>query len=334
MAKTLFKDVADFRTVFPQFHSSGDDADIFPYLEDASVKYIYDFISEDLYDELRDALVAAEYVIDDLTAEEKAVINHLRRAEAYYGIYEAMPFMLSEMSSAGNKESSLDGSNAPRQWVVNMTTKSALEKADFSLEKMLKVMESDPGSYTTWSESSAFTIYHQYLLSNADEFQGINGSRRTFLKLKPYIKLAEDKYIESAISRDLIDALVTKKKAGTAFSSYEAQLVEYLYYAESYYALFMGAPELRLNVSGDGIRLVNTNDGITSKMSATDQAGTNNQWMLRMESNAKYYMGRAKMYLDDNAAEFADYTTEAQNKQEPNIYSNDAISGTDSSIMV
>lgn len=333
--KTLFKDITDFRSVFPQFHSSGDSGELFPFLEEGHIKYIFDFISEDYYEELRLALVAVDYDVDSLTAEEQAVINHLRRAEAYYGVYEAYPFMLMETSSSGARENSFENTAAPRQWVVNMNRKSAIEKGDFYLDQMLKVMEADPDTYSTWSESDKFTVYHELLLSHTAEFHGINGSRRTFLKLKPYIKLAEDKYVEPAISRQLINALITKKKAGTAFSAYESQLVTYLYDAISYYAIYLGSPELKLDVSAEGIRLVSSNDGITSKGPVNEviYGSTNNEYIVRMESNAKYYMARAKMYLDDNLTEFDDYTSEAQAKDEPNIYS-DNISGTDSSVMV
>lgn len=337
-SKTLFKDIADFRTVFPQFHSSGSTTDLFPYLEEAAEKFIYDYISEDFYDELDAALQLVDYVLTDLTVEEQAVIKHLRRAEGYYGIYTAAPHMLLDMSSSGMKETNPDHTSQPRQWVHKENKTESIQKADFFLDKALKVMEADPDSYVTWSESNAFSVYHQFLITNADDFTGINGSRRTFVKLKPYIAQAQDRHVESSISRQLIDALITKKKTAAAFSAEETQLKEYLLKAVSYYALFLGAPELRLDISSDGIRLVSTSDGITGLAAPTDNTIIANtpygDWLQRTEASAKYYMARAKMYLDDHTAAFADYTDEAQDKDEPNIYAENAITGTTGSIMI
>lgn len=332
MADTLFNNIADLRTIIPQIQSSADAADIFPYLEEARIEYMDPYLSEDFYDEIRAALVAASYVVEDLTAEEQAIVNHLRRAEAYYGFYVAMPNMIADVSSSGFKESTNDRTTGPRQWVVKDARQNYIKKADLFIDKALAVMEGDPDSYSTWSESANFTIYHEHLLSKVDNFIGISGSRRTFVKLRNYIKQAEDRYVVPAMSRQLLDALITKKKAATAFSTFESQLVDYLYQGISHYALFMGAPELLLDVSNEGIRVVSTSDGITSKTTSDRQLYSD--WMRRIEGTARHYMAMAKMYLDDNASQFTDYTTEAANKKEPNIYTSNSITGTSGSVMI
>jgi len=332
MADTLFQNIEDLRKVLPQIQSSAHEDDVFPYLEEAAIEYIYPYISEALYDELRSALKTNNYVITTLSAAEQAVVNHLRRAEAYYGFYVALPNMVADVSSSGFKETTNDRTTGPRQWVVNDARKNYIKKADLFMDKVMKVLEEDPTSYSSWSESPLFTIYHQHLLSKADDFVGISGSRRTFVSLRNYIKQAEDRYVIPAISRQLLDALITKKKAGTAFSSEESTLVGYLYQAISHYALFMGAPELMIDISSDGIRVVSSSDGITSKTITDRQLYSD--WMRRIEGSARHYMAMAKMYLDDNVDQFADYTTEAQEKEEPNIYASDAIQGSTGSIMI
>lgn len=332
MAKTLFKDIADFRTVYPQYHSSGSTDDIFPYLEEGSIQYIYPYIGESYYDEIRQALLDASYVITALTAAQQAVINHLRKAEAYYGIHTALPFLLAETSSSGMKEIGMEGTSGPRQWVAKDQLKASIIKADLFLDKALAVMEASPADYATWSASAEFTVHHELLLSHASQCKGINGSRRTFVKLRDFIQLATDKYLVPAFSTTLIDGLITKKKAGTALTAKETQLLEYLYAALSYFSLFLAGPNLRLDISSEGIRVVSHNDGITG-ITPTDVTAYSN-WQQTMESNARAYFGRAKKYLDDNVEDFDDYTSEAQDKEEPNAYASDAISGTSGSVMI
>lgn len=329
---SLFRDMEDLRTVYPQIHSSADTKDFFPYLEEAVEKYIYPYIGEDYYQELKLALENTAYNITALTLSQQAVIKPLRRAEAYYAGYTATPFMLMDTSSSGMKEITTDGTSGPRQWVVKDNQRAAIQNADLFMDKVLAVLEKAPTSYTTWAASEAFTIHHELLISNADQFRGINGSRRTFMKMKGYIKMTEDRYIEPAISRQLIDALLAKKKTATAFSAPEQKLINELYDSISYYALFLGAPELRLDISNEGIRMVSTSDGITGITPADRQ--TYGDWLKRMEGFGLNYLARAKKYLDDNVADFPDYTVEAQGKDEPNIYANNAVSGTGSSVMV
>jgi hypothetical protein len=330
--KILFENIADLRKVLPQVHASASEADIFPYLEQAAIEYMHPFISEDLYDDLQTALEAANWLITALTVEEQAIITHLRRCEAHYGFYRALPTMLATVGSGGFQEPNSQNAQGARQWVHRENKANYIATADLFLDKVLQILEADQASYTVWTDSPQFSINSAHLLASVGDFVGIGNSRRTFLKLRNYIKMAEDRYVVPAISRQLLAALITKKQAATAYTAEETILVDYLYQAISAYALFMGAPELMLDISAEGIRVVSTSDGITSKTTTDRQLY--NDWMKRTEGNARHYLAMAKMYLDDNVAAFADYTVEAQEKPAGNAYASDAVSGTSGSIMI
>jgi hypothetical protein len=332
MYNTLFKDIEDLRTVLPQIQSSSDESDILPFVEQAAVEFIQPFLSAAYYTELKDALIAANYVLTDLTAAQQAVISHLRRSEANYGFYRALPAMLAVIGGGSFKESTNQNTQGARQWVHRENKANYIATADLFMDLALEVLEKTPASYTTWSGSEAFTVHQSLLLSSVADFVGIGKSRRTFLKLKNYIKMAEDRHIVPAISRQLLAALIVKKQAGTAFTSHETIVVDYLFQAISNFALFMGAPELMLDISADGIRVVSTADGIVSK-TTTDRM-LYNDWLKRIDGNGRHYLALVKKYLDENVAEFADYTVEAQEKDSPSIYGSDAISGTTGSLMI
>jgi len=115
-------------------------------------------------------------------------------------------------------------------------------------------------------------------------------------------------------------------------------VVEYLKKSISFYTLYHGAPELKLDISNEGIRMVSTSEGITGMSPANDNKVTNNNpysdWLLRMERQGAYYLAMAKEYLDRNVAQFADYDgSEAEDKGTPNYGASASITGTDSSIM-
>lgn len=312
---TLFKDTADIRTIYPDLESDAIFTSITPYLEEAAELYLYSYISQAFYDELVTALTAANYVLTSLTAAQQAVVQHLRRAQWYFGYYLGIQNSITTFGGSGAREISEDGSSQPRQWVFNSSKGDAINKADLFLDRALQVLESAPASYTTWRDSTAFTLHHKYLITTVDEIQELGGSRRTFKSLMQFIKKAEDRYLEPSIGPDLLTTLKTKQQTAGTFTAYETKVLEYLKDALRYYALYLSGSTLRLKLTDQGLMVASTDDGIGKyELSAREDYG---DWKAGKLQDGEYYLNRAKNYLELNADQFSDYngSTYHKNKQ-------------------
>jgi hypothetical protein len=282
-----------------------------------------EYLSQEYYDELVAAMVAADHVLTDLTAAQQEIVSHLRTAAAYYGFYEALPYLNIHVSNTGAMSHSGEGSAGVRQWESRDARRSALHKADQKLDKALSIMEATPANYTTWRDSDAYTVQKKYLITNADDFKAkghldINKSRRTYLRLVPFIAKAESHELTDCMGSTLLTSLKTKIKAGTALEAKEQILMdEYVYPALAHYAMYQAAGTLRLDISSSGITLITTADGSMTKQ---EKESAFVQWRHEVYGDAQRYLSQAKKYLDDNSADFADYTSDDASENETPQY--------------
>jgi sulfur relay (sulfurtransferase) DsrC/TusE family protein len=327
---TLFTDIKDLKSIIPQVHTSMADAEIFPYIEDAADKYMIPFISQEYYDEL-----VTQYN-GILTEANEDVITYIRKAAGWYGIYEASPHINMQVASSGMKGNQNDNTAQLRQWEFNLARKSAIQKADLYLDKALAKMEAAPDSYATWKATSAYTVHRQFFITNAADFSthvNIGESRRTYMKLRPYLQLAESRHIKVAIGETLMDALKTRIKAGTNTADDDA-LMEYIYPAAAYYTMYMAAPNLKLDISQDGIRMVSTNDGITNIVASGVSTPEYHAWRKEIYGHAEYHLANLKKFLDDNTDTYTEYADDdAADNNTPN-YSIPDNTGSSSSVII
>jgi hypothetical protein len=78
-----------------------------PHLITAQDTYIKDLLSEDLYDELSDAVF-----INDLTEEQTTLLEKLQYTLAWYAFFEASDFIFLRSSNKGFNQKTSDNSNA------------------------------------------------------------------------------------------------------------------------------------------------------------------------------------------------------------------------------
>lgn len=331
----LFQNIADLKSVFPQVHRSQDD--LMTYVDDAIDLYMVEYLSQEFYDELVQALTTASYDLNALTAAQKAIINHLRTAAAYYGFYEALPYINIHVSNTGAMSHSGEGAAGVRQWESRDARRAAIHKADQKLDKALSIMEATPASYTTWSGSDAFTVQKKHLITNADDFKtkgllDINKSRRTYLRLVPFIAKAESHELTDCMGSTLLTSIKSKIKAGTALEAKETILMdEHIYPALAHYAMYHAAGTIRLDISSSGITLITTADGSMTKQ---EKESAFVQWRREVYGDAQRYLSNAKKYLDDNSADFADYTSDDASENDTPQYQIPDNSGSSSSVIM
>lgn len=330
----FFKDVEDLRKVMKEVHASAED--VLSYVDDGAKLYMRDALSADYYEEYLAALETVDWVKADLSVPNQDVFDDLRKAAACYGAYEAMPTINANFSNAGNMGSSGEGKSPLRQWEYNEGLQKWITKADRFMDMAIETMEGTPGNYATWAGSEAFTIQKKLLLTNTKDFErygkvSISKSRRTFLALAPFQELVMDEVITECMGETLLASLLLKLSASTPLAAKETILLEkFIYPALAHYTLVEAAPNLSLDISTQGIRIVSTQDGITSK-DLHEKAF--NQWRTQMLGTAKIKLSKAKKYLDDNSADFADYTSDDASENGTPNYEIPDNSSSQSSVM-
>ncbi len=330
MATTLFNDIPDFRKAYPNYQNAGKADDLFPYLEMAARDYLHPYIGESYYNDLRDALETATYDLTTLTAPRQAIATILRRAEAFFGLHTALPFLGPQTGSMGSKLHQLESTMEPKMWQTRDLQAMAMRQADLALDQVLKVMEATPDDYTIWRDSTAFTVHHQYLITRADEFTFIQGSRRTYMALLPALAIIEERHIIPSIGTDLLAAFKTKQKTAATFTTHEQTVVDFLKKAISYLTLSHGAPDLKMDISSQGVRVVSHDDGITGIKGDSKEFLA---WINQKQSDGLFWLGKAKAYLDANESQFTDYEDSKASDREHPQYGPTVI-GSGGSIMV
>uniref|UniRef100_UPI004048B10A DUF6712 family protein n=1 Tax=Roseivirga sp. TaxID=1964215 RepID=UPI004048B10A len=295
---SLISDITTFKAIIPQIDVQADFNKTYaPYLNDAEDIYILPVIGQEMYDS-----ISGEVANELATAKAK-----IQRALAYYAVYDMSDFLNLNITGNGIKESSTENTTQSRQWVLNQGKKAALHKADQLLDMALKYMEDNKASFAAWVGSDAYTEFTDLFIHTAGEynkFVRIQDSRRTFVRLVPFMEDIENSLIKKTIGDNLFDVLKTEDAAGT-LSEANLILVKLIKEAVANMAMAQGALDMPMNFEASGIKVVSTDDGITRKQDAGDK-----QLMayVQMRKNlGEQKLHDLKNYLIANAASYPDF---------------------------
>ncbi len=304
----------------------GSDIDRFmSYIDDAADKYIKPVIGDDLYEHLENIAASADFTAEASAIfadmpDALAIFYNIRKAEGYYALFDAYPFLNVKVGNGGMAENSNSDQQPVRQWMFNLSRQEAINKADFLIDRALKTMEAAPASYPSWSGGSYFSQYNEFFITNADDFskiRNIKGSRRTFIALAPFMRTTQDRYIKDCIGNTMLEAMLARQLAGT-FTAADNAILPLIKKALAHYSMFLGSNELNLDISSHGTRVVSEADGITSKITAS--ATLYGEWKREVKAMADAYLAELKKYLDDNSDDYSEYTADDAAENETPAY--------------
>lgn len=249
---------------------------ILPSIKGAEDLYIKDLISTAFYDELQAAYDTAGNDVSAMSADNQKLMPLIQRVIAYYSLYLGITEVIANFGDAGLQHNRGENTEPAPLWKVNKYEIHMLQYGDMYAEKLLEFLEanSSPSKYNTWYASDKNTKNEGWMVNSAivaGQYIDINNSRRIFLRLKKRIKDIEYGYIKSLICSDQYDEIVTQIKADS-LTSQNTELVNKLRPIIAKMALYVTIPSLKLVVTGDGIQMNTSNDGVVSKNSASDKA--------------------------------------------------------------
>lgn len=252
---------SNFKNHYPHAEGSMTFDDIKPTIRQATQSYILPYIGLEMYE----ALASTYNGQTQPTGEKALVLQYLQDAIAHYTIYSAMPYMPFVVSSAGmQKVQPTEGAVTPTHGERKDTRWNAHIDADRYLDEALKILYNSDDTYfepfkthaAKNFKTSAFFKYTETL----DEHINIQGSRRAFSALVPYLKSIEESVIEKLLGTTLFESLQADD-----LNAEEKALVKKVQKVVANLALAESVPFLTLITEGDGFKVVSRGDGIEER---------------------------------------------------------------------
>jgi hypothetical protein len=290
-----------FEKHYPAIDTNTRWATIEPFVRQATDRYILPHIGSAMYGELMDH-------IDEGDEDEHldTFIGYLRDALAHYAMYHALPKLNVVVGDLGvGQNRPTEGNfNATGQWQYKSTMWALIESADASMDIALSYAEARVHAgddfFHLYAESSGRSRVPA-LYRTTDEMQryvDIRNSRRTFLRVAPYVDIAYVRHIRPVVGDAFYNDLIGKMDAGT-LDAKESGALEHIRRALAMYAMTEAIPAINAIVEGDGVRVATHTDFYDSRNNATPNA--TEVLIARLAKNAATYRADLQEYLYTNA---------------------------------
>lgn len=311
---SLFRNTRDLK-LFADIHKQTDWDTLLPYVQQAENDYIIPLIGEEQFEYFNSAIKAQNdteanfnFIFQDVT--ENKLFKLLATALANFALYEAFPFLNTSLGDIGvQQQSSKEGTSAPAaQWRYESRRSAHLNTGDSYIEKTLEFLEKNAASFPLWSNSEYFTINKDLLIGDSamlTTYLGMNDSRRAFIAIRPYIRLAE-KDIIAILGKPLFDSI--KEEGATLPSTIPNKiLLEGAREAVAWTAYYYALPFLSIRINGDGVQVVSKNDSINQRSSASkDDKETARAQAGRFSDK---FLNTLRQFMDINIDEYPLYKT-------------------------
>lgn len=304
MSKILFKTFADLKehvgTAQPLATSTFQGSAL-----QAAERFIIPAIGRELYDWIAEAYHGTE----PLTPEQENLLPRIQRPLSFYTLLEASPTLTLQIGDAGIMEADAEHVVPVRQWVLKDAQESWLSAGDLHTDILLEWLEENKADFPIWAGSDSFSESKELTIPSTlafDKLIRINRSRRTYLALRPFIARAEEFQLQEILGSEFY----TDFKAAILMDPVSEPIKELLKRVVAfvaYTALLEAIPELNIQISGSGFRVLSTTDGIAQKMLANENAIQNLQ--AKYQRTSDFYRQALFSYLERNQESFPSYVS-------------------------
>lgn len=271
----LLNSTKDIQEYFGTLHSATSWKILKPFVTQAQGKYLRPALGPQILELLQAGITEVDGKVSmvSLTAKSKLLYEIIAGSLTYYAVLEAMPFMNISLGNNGMQETATQGLTPARQWVYLENMKAAADNADRLLDDALLYLEANAADFPAWLNSEAYTISKELFLSNTTDFNRyirINGSRRAFLAFRNYIDRAEQLYILPILGADLFRDLKTKILNPATLQEADRKIISLIKPALAQLALKEALPEISIEISATGLKVLSVNDSIRSSSAAKE----------------------------------------------------------------
>lgn len=292
----LFRSTEEIKKALGTVHQTLEFETLESFVPQAEIRYLLPYVGQELLDELDAALD------DTPTPGQLALLGHLRRALVYYVVLDAAPFLNLSFSDLGIQEQRSTDSAPARQWVYHKFEDAAASNADVLLDNALFWLEAQAAKFPTWQDSEAYTASKELLLHSSYDMSkhvNIGQSRRTFLAMRSYMRRVEELEIADLVGRPRFEALKAAIVAGTLTEA-DKTLWAAIKPALAHRTMVEALPELAVQVTSAGVRVLADNDGIRERKAAT--LPQLDKLVYNHTRYAKEYLAKLADLVDQTAA--------------------------------
>jgi hypothetical protein len=234
-----------------------------PMINTAELDDIIPFLSQEQYDDLNSTYNNGEGV-HSLSESQKDLLHRVRRPLANIALVRYSAFGNLSIGNSGFTISTPDNTAVASQWRVEDLKRECTKEYFQGIERMLQFLEANTGLYSLWAESSSFTQFKECFINTADEFNSyffINNSRRTFLSLKPVMKLKEE--VISGITGQALFDQIKDQILNDTLSAPNSALLKLIKPAVVYHTMVEALPHMQLVYTENGPQLIESSNSLT-----------------------------------------------------------------------
>lgn len=287
--------------------------ELLPYFKIVEKKYVKQALGVVLYDSLHTAYNAG----GTLSEPNSDLVDMVQPVICFLGLKEWVPVGQLNISSSGIRINVSETAKTAFEWQTNNLEGSLLSGGMAALEDLFQFLEDNTASYSSWVNSTGYTLFNECYVRSATEFtefySPLNGSRYLFLKLKPQIKFIE-KYSLKKLIGTALDTLLRGKLLADDGNNYQKEAIKLIQNGVTLAAIADGLAELQLTFDERGVLIFSNVKayGTTKTFApATDAQIEKNKVALKNKADAIFI--ELRNYLIENKDYFPDYTVEEGN---------------------
>jgi len=281
-----------------------------PYIETAEREYILKLLGQDQYDEMveyYEGHEASEERLDDLLRlVQKALIN--------LAYYRGFPILVIKMGDGGAYRNETETQKGPYKYQEKGLYRMFKADGFNGLDSVLEYLESNIDLFPLFSESENYTVFKDSFINTTAEFEEgykIGGSRLVFLKLKPFIRQAEDFHIIPLIGRAYFDELKEQISDNDIAETNEVP-IDYIRKAVANFAIYRGIHQLGMTITDNGVFYSSDTGGQSDYQ---DEKALRPDDVMKLYQEAREagnsYLSLLKNHLHNNINDYATYAESA-----------------------
>jgi hypothetical protein len=255
------------------------------------MKYLVPLVGIELYNEIEVELNGD----NNLTAEQLALLPHLRRVSCIYGYIDDLGTDNAKITDSGIR--STESANMPRVfgWQFNELRNTLLQKAFDATEVLLKFLFENKADYTAWTDSAEYALINSLLIKTGTDFDAhykLWQPMRTYYSLKALIDEIQEDLLLPAIGQDLLTYFIEEEIT----EDDEKKILKLLKKATAYYTIKKAAEHYSVRFDSQGFTIVNGGDPENKETAGRSQPeiALFEMKLKACEADGQAYLAKAK----------------------------------------
>lgn len=222
-------------------------------------------------------------------------LKRLQLPVAYFAIHSfSQNADISHEDSGRKVKIDAEREKLPWQWMLEKDERAILKKAHRTTDRLIAFLEKnvDEPDLLAWKDSGERRAIRAQFIADAETFDSIypiDQSRRFFLKISPFIREAERKYILPVLTKDLFDSIKSSLSDPDNPAIQPDGLLQYIQVPLAFFSMAIAVDRLNLEILPEGVFQNIVSDRLTqnAKAQVSTETKFNYSKLLEQRANAE-----------------------------------------------